>query len=160
MKTHNALEIRVGGNSDKGFTIPEVIVAGTIMIVLCVGILSVFSYVTNLNRGNYIRAQALTVLQREVEQFRSFRFVPGTTDARLVAGSYPNYKTGALSADNTPFNISVQVNNDPNNVFDPDPNEVNCRFKQITITAVMQNPQQGWLSQLNTSVTILRVRSN
>jgi len=145
---------------EHGFTIPEVMVAGGIMIVLCVGVLSVFSYVTKLSRGNYIREQALSVLQREVEQFRSFRFVPGTTDARLNAGNYPSYETGVLSADNTPFNISVQINNDPFNTMNPDPDELNCRFKQITITAVMQNPQQGWLSQLNTSVTIQRVRSN
>jgi Tfp pilus assembly protein PilV len=148
---------------EAGFTIPEVIVAGAIMVVVCIGILNVYSYVATLNRGNNIRTQALTVLQLEVEEFRSFRFVPGTTDNRLLAGNYPTYKTGVLSADNIPFDISVQVDNDPNNTVGPALNAIsdtNCRFKQITITAVMHNPQQGWLSQLNTSVTIQRVRSN
>ena len=153
-----------------GFTLPEVIVAGAIMIILCVGILTVYSHVIKLNRGNYIRLQALTVLQREVEEFRSFRFVPGTTDARLIANSYPNYKTGVLSTnpdgvvgnadDGIPFNISVDISNDPSGNLDPDPAEDVCEFKQITIRAVMQNAQQGWLSQLNTEVTIQRVRSN
>ena len=146
--------------AEKGFTIPEVIVAGMIMIILCVGILTAYTHVVNLNRGNNIRSQALTVLQREVEEFRSFRFVPGTTDNRLFAGDYPNYKTGVTSADGIPFNISVNVSNDPNNTFDPDPNEANCRFKQITITAVLQNPETGYLSDLRTTVTIQRVRSN
>lgn len=134
--------------------------AGMIMIILCVGILTAYSHVINLNRGNNIRSQALTVLQREVEEFRSFRFVPGTTDPRLNAGNYPTYKTAVTSADGIPFNISVTVNNDPNNQFDPDPTDANCRFKQITIEAVMTNPQAGWLSDLRTRVTIQRVRSN
>ncbi|MDM7921208.1 MAG: type II secretion system protein [Pyrinomonadaceae bacterium] len=146
--------------AEKGFTIPEVIVAGMIMIILCVGILTAYTHVVNLNRGNNIRSQALTVLQREVEAFRSFRFVPGTTDVRLNAGDYPNYKTGVPSADGIPFNISVNITNDPNNTFDPDPTEANCRFKQITITAVLQNPEAGYLSDLRTTVTIQRVRSN
>lgn len=143
-----------------GFTIPEVIVAGMIMIILCVGILTSYSYVITLNRGNNIRSQAMTVLQREVEEFRSFRFVPGTTDSRLNAGSYPNYKVGQLSADGIPFNISVVVSNDPNNQYDPDPAEADCRFKQISIEAALQNPETGWLADLRTRVTIQRVRSN
>ncbi|MEP7212303.1 MAG: type II secretion system protein [Acidobacteriota bacterium] len=162
-----------GKRSEQGFTLPEVIVAGGIMIVLCVGVLSVYSYVVKLNVGNNIRAHALTVLQREVEEFRSFRFVPGTTDARLNAGSYPNYKTGVLSVnpdgiignadDGIRFNISVTVDNDPSNSVGTAPDSISnadCRFKQIEITAVMQNPQTGWMSQLHTDVTIQRVRAN
>lgn len=147
----------------QGFTIPEVIVAGMIMIILCVGILTSYSYVIKLNRGNNIRSQALTVLQREVEAFRSFRFVPGTTDTRLFAGDYPNYKTGVLSADGIPFNISVQVDNDPFDTVGESLDAISnadCRFKQITIEAVLQNPENGWLADLRTRVTIQRVRSN
>lgn len=153
----------VSRKKQSGFTIPEVIVAGMIMIILCVGILTAYSHVINLNRGNNIRSQALTVLQREVEEFRSFRFVPGTTDARLNAGTYPTYKTAVTSADGIPFNISVTVDNDPNDTVGPALDAIsnaNCRFKQITIEAVMTNPQAGWLSDLRTRVTIQRVRSN
>lgn len=144
---------------DNGFTIPEVIVAGSILIILSVGILTTFSTAANLNRINNTRAQALTVLQREVEEFRSFRFVPGIMDNRLFAGSNSNYKTGVQSADGIPFNISVDVSNDPNNEFNPDPTDAECRFKQITITAVLQTPQAG-IPDLQTSVVIQRVRSN
>jgi type II secretory pathway pseudopilin PulG len=151
------------GRCEKGFTIPEVIVAGMIMIILCIGILTAYSQVVVLNRGNNIRSQALTVLQREVEAFRSFRFGPGTTDARLNAGAYPNYKTGSLSADGIPFNISVTVDNDPADTIGPALDAISnthCRFKQIRIVAVLQNQEQGWLSALNTEVSIQRVRSN
>jgi len=146
-----------------GFTIPEVIIAGIILIIICLGLLTSYSTVVNLNRGNDIRSQAHTVLQREVEEFRSFRFVPGTTDPRLNAGSYPTYKTGVTSADNTPFNIIVRVDNNP---FDATSEPLNaiadadCKFKQITIEAVMQRPETGWLADLRTKVEIQRVRSN
>ncbi|MDI1243097.1 MAG: type II secretion system protein [bacterium] len=150
-------------SQQKGFTVIEVIVAGLILIVLSVGIMTAFSTVTNLNRINNVRSQALTVLQREVEAFRSFRFVPGTTDSRLFAGTYPNYKTGVTSADGIPFNISVVVDNDPNNSVGGNLDSItdtNCKFKQITITAVLQNPQGGVLSNLQTQVVIQRVRAN
>jgi type II secretory pathway pseudopilin PulG len=159
----NVMQMSKRKKQENGFTLPEVIVAGGIMIILCVGILTAYSHVITLNRGNNIRSQALTVLQREVEEFRSFRFVPGTTDARLNAGTYATYKTGVLSADGIPFNISVEVDNDPFDTVGPTLDAISnadCRFKQITITAVMQNAQQGWLSQLNTEVIIQRVRSN
>lgn len=157
------MQLRKRKKLENGFTIPEVIIAGGIMIILCIGILTAYSHVINLNRGNNIRSQALTVLQREVEEFRSFRFVPGTTDARLNAGNYPNYKIGVLSADGIPFNIRVEVDNDPSDTVGPALDAISnadCRFKQVKITALMQNAQQGWLSQLNTEVIIQRVRSN
>lgn len=149
--------------SQLGFTVPELIVAGTILIILSVGTLTAFSTAANLNRINNVRSQALTVLQKEVEAFRSFRFVPGTTDARLFAGTYANYKTGVLSADGIPFNVSVVVDNDPNNTVGANLDSISdtaCKFKQITITAVLQNPEGGALSNLQTTVTIQRVRSN
>ena len=157
----------------QGFTIPEVIVAGGIMIILCIGILTAYSQVIKFNRGNSIRSQALVVLQLEVEELRSFRFVPGTTDARINAGNYPNYKTGVLSTnvdgivgtddDGIPFNISIKVDNDPfdtvGTALDAISN-ADCKFKEITVEAVMQTPQTGWLADLKTKVVIQRVRSN
>jgi type II secretory pathway pseudopilin PulG len=150
-------------SAQQGFTIPEVIIAGVILIILCMGIMTAYSTVTVLNQGNNVRAQALTVLQREVEEFRSFRYVPGTTDARLVAGAYPNYKVGALSVNNTAFNILVTVDNDPSNSVGTNLDaisEADCRFKQITIEAVVQNPSPAWLADIKTKVEIQRVRSN
>jgi type II secretory pathway pseudopilin PulG len=148
---------------EKGFTLPEVIIAGVIMIILGVGLLSAYTFVIKLNHISNVRAQALTVLQREVEQFRSFRFVPGTTDARLNAGDYPNYKIGELSVDGFSFNISVKVDNDPfDDPADPltDIPDIDCKFKQIKIVAVLQNAPADWSSNLSTEVEIQRVRSN
>jgi type II secretory pathway pseudopilin PulG len=65
--------LKISGASlgQKGFSLVEVIVAGALMIVICVGVLTVFSYVTNINRGNNIRTQALSALQQEIEFYRS-----------------------------------------------------------------------------------------
>jgi Tfp pilus assembly protein PilV len=148
---------------EKGFTIPEVIIAGVILIILGVGLLSAYTFVIKLNHISNVRAQALTVLQREVEQFRSFRFVPGTTNPNLTAGEKLNYKTGVLSSDGFAFNISVWVDNDPLDTVGPALNaipDVDCKFKQIKIVAVLQNAPADWSSNLSTEVEIQRVRSN
>ena len=157
-------KIRRESSSAKGFTIPEVIIAGMIMMILCIGTLSVFSYVVRINRGNNLRTQALAVLQQEVEEFRSLKFVPIGSDARLNGGSYPNYKTGVSapsSADGRKFNITVTINNYPfdDGVLNND--ESTTTLKQITVNAVPQVAEnETWLQNLNTNVTIQRVRSN
>jgi type II secretory pathway pseudopilin PulG len=144
-----------------GFTVVEVIIAGIIMIILCIGTLTVFSYATRINRGNSLRAQALTVLQKEVEEFRSFKFVPVGSDTRLNGGSYPNYKTNVASVDGTLFNVSVTIDNDPSTPGVVDTaNEATCKLKEIKVTAVLANPQTGWLADLKTDITFQRVRGN
>src|SRR3954466_3499878 len=95
-----------------GFTLVEVMVAGSIMIVLCVGILSVFSFAVKINAGNNLREQALTVLQKEVEYYRSLKYVPNAvqSDPALIAGTYA--RPDRTSEDGTVFHISVEIDND------------------------------------------------
>lgn len=151
---------------DTGFTIPEVIIAGTLMIVLCVGTLSVFAYVVKINRGNNLRMQALSVLQAKVEYYRSLKFVPGLeTTADLPNHRNIDLYAGAhtLSSITTPdgriFNITSNVTNAAP-VSGPN-DEAHCQFKTITITAVPQVAERdAWLQNLHTDVTIQRVRSN
>jgi len=150
--------------SSSGFTIPEVIVAGTIMIVLCVGTLSVFSYVVKINRGNNLRTQALSVLQTEVEYYRSLKFVPGletTADLpnhrnlNLYAGSHP--LSSITTPDGRVFDITATVVNS----LPAGADEAHCQFKTITITAIPHVPEtQAWLRNLGTNATIQRARSN
>jgi type II secretory pathway pseudopilin PulG len=138
-----------------GFTIPEVIVAGSIMIILCVGTLSVFAFVVKINRGNNLRMQALSVLQLEVEFYRSLKFVPVGTDAQLNAGTYTNVRQHT-TPDGRVFNITVVIANLP--AATPDSTST---FKQITITATpVVAERDAWLQNLHTDVTIQRVRSN
>jgi len=149
----------------KGFTIPEVLVAASLMIILCVGTLSVFSYVVKINRGNNLRMQALSVLQKEVEYYRSLKFVPGLQ----TTADLPNHRVNDLYAgdhtltavttpDGRTFTITSTVTNTS---FSGQNDEAHCVFKTITIQAVPQVAERdAWLQNLNTLVTIQRVRSN
>jgi len=147
-----------------GFTIPEVIIAGSIMIILCVGTLSVFSYAVKINRGNNLRMQALTVLQQEVEYYRSLKFVPGLETSLdlpthrsndLLAGTHT--LANITTPDGRVFTTSAVVTN----VSPSGADEAHTRFKEITITAVpVVGESDGWLQNLHTNVTIQRVRAN
>ncbi len=158
-------------DNQRGFTIPEVIVAGSIMIILAVGVLTAYVQAIKLNRGNDLRMQALSVLQQEVEYYRSLKFVPGLgtagdlnnhRPAEIRAGTHT--RPNRTSADGRVFSITVTVTN---LVFDIDedagesPAEENVVFKEITISAVPQVAEtEGWLQNLNTQVSVQRVRSN
>jgi len=142
-----------------GFTVVEVIIAMSIMIILCVGTLSVFSFVVKLNQGNNLRSQALTVLQAEAELYRSYKFVPsaGLSAIEIQAGTKAQ-KT-ATSKDGTQFYIDVTIENKS---FVPSTSnlEADCVFKEIRVVATPVNPKPGWLADLKTNLTIQRVRSN
>jgi prepilin-type N-terminal cleavage/methylation domain-containing protein len=145
--------------NEGGFTLVEVIIAAVILSIVVVGTFSVYTHAIKVNRGNNLRAQALTVLQAEVEYYRGLRFVPVGSSAALNAGTYPALRT-RTSADGRVFVISVSISNIPvagqtSPVLDPD-----CKYKEIVVTAVPQITETGWLSNLGTSVTVQRVRSN
>jgi len=146
-----------------GFTLVEVLIAAGIMIILCVGTLTVFTHAVRINRGNNLRSQAQSVLQQEVEYYRSLKFVPGAeTSADLVnhrstdiyAGSHT--RPQRTSPDGRVFDITVTVVN----VAPPSTVEELCRFKEITIVAVPHIAETGWLANLNTNLVIQRVRAN
>ena len=142
--------------SSAGFTIPEVIIAGVILIIICVGTAQTFSYATRLNRGNNLRMQALSVLQKNVEYYRSLKFVPVGTDAQLNQGTHS--LGNQQSADLQWFAVTATVVNLPAGTADGV-----CTLKEITITAYPQvEDNESWLrnAKLNTQVTVQRVRAN
>jgi len=148
-----------------GFTIVEVIVAAGIMIILCVGTLTVFSHAVKINSGNNLRAQAQSVLQQEVEYYRSLKFVPGAqTPADLVNHRSTDLYAGNISrgtrtsSDGTVFNLTVTVSN---LYFSPGgTDEAHCTYKEIFISATPAITRTGWLANLRTNVTVQRVRAN
>jgi type II secretory pathway pseudopilin PulG len=142
-----------------GFTLIEVLIGGAIMIILCVGILTVFSYVIKVNRGENLRMQALSILQRKVEYYRSLKFVPVNSSAELNGMTETNVGT-MTSEDGRVFNILVTIDNDPSTAGVQIGNDSTTKFKEITITAVPATAETGWLANLRTNVTIQRVRSN
>jgi prepilin-type N-terminal cleavage/methylation domain-containing protein len=149
--------------SRRGFTLVEVIVAASIMIILCVGTVTVYTYVIRVNQGNNLRSQAQSVLQAEAEYYRSLKFVPGSEtsgdlvnhrSADLYAGTHN--RPNRTSADGQAFTLTVTVTN----IAPPSTVEELTRFKEITIVAAPVNARTGWLSNLNTTLTLQRVRAN
>jgi prepilin-type N-terminal cleavage/methylation domain-containing protein len=150
-----------------GFTLIEVMIAASIMIILAVGTLAVFSHAARINAGNNMRSQAQSVLQQEIEYYRSLRFVPGaetTADlsnhrsADLYAGTVS--RPARTSSDGQVFNMSVTITN-----LTPSTEERLVRYKEIRITAtpvIPEGSRPGWLSDANlrTDVTFQRVRAN
>ena len=150
--------MRPGGRSD-GFTLIEVIIASSMMIVLVVGVLSAFSYATNINRANNIRSQALTILQNEAEYYRSLRFKRSSTpdpalDARV------NHSLGIKkSGDGTDFNVTVTIENLPNTPGGAAPSNAAVTLKRITIEAEQVGDKGTWFGG-KTNLSILRVKAN
>ena len=147
----------------RGFTLVEVIVAAGVMIILCVGILSVFSYVVQRNKDENFRMQALSVLQQEVEYYRSLKFVPNGSPNELNGGTYTNVRT-RTSASGRVFSISVVIDNDPyaaglqTNAEVPD---ATCTFKEITISVAPQVAEPaGTFNATPQTISIQRVRYN
>ena len=151
-KSGGHIELR--SRRDAGFTLVEVIIASVVLSIVVVGTFAVYTHAIKINRGNNLRAQALTVLQSEVEYYRGLRFVPVGSSTELDAGNYPDLRK-PVSADGRKFVISVNIINLPVGTSDAD-----AKFKEITITAVPDIAETGWLSNLGTSITVQRVRSN
>src|SRR5687768_248714 len=156
---------KAAAGGDEGFTLIEVIIAAGLMIILSVGTLTVFTHAVRINRGNNLRSQAQTVLQQEVEYYRGLKFVPGLeTVADLNNHRHTDIRVGSrtrpqrTSSDGRVFNIDVTVTNLASGPAGTD--EHVCRYKEITITATPAVAETGWLANLNTNVTIQRVRIN
>lgn len=150
----------VAGHADgsAGFTLIEVIIASSMMIVLVVGVLSAFSYATNINRANNIRSQALTILQNEAEYYRGLRFKRSSTpDAALNAGTYQ--LGNKLSGDGTNFSVVVKIENLSNTPGGAAPSDATVTLKRITIEAEQVGGQGTWFGG-KTDLKILRVKAN
>ena len=148
---------KIAGNERAGFTLVEVLMAAVIMIILAVGLLTVTSQAVKLNRGNNIRVQAQSALQAEAEYYRSLKFIPVGSDPAMNANIYT--RPNRLTADNSNFAISVQIIN-KDLVNGSVSNDSTATLKEITITATPAVAQISWLANLNTTLTIQRVRAN
>ena len=141
----------------KGFTIPEVIIAGTILIIICVGTLTVFTTAVNYNRGNNLRMQALSILQLEVEYYRSLKWTPSVTAGDLGGKARQSMGT-RTSSDGQQFTIYVTIDDNP--AAAGRQTDATTKYKEIKIEAVPVINQTGWLANLKTDVVIQRVRAN
>ncbi|HEX8737179.1 MAG TPA: prepilin-type N-terminal cleavage/methylation domain-containing protein [Pyrinomonadaceae bacterium] len=141
---------------EDGFSLIEVIIAMIILLVALLGVFLTFTYAVNYNAGNNSRAQALSILQQEVELLRSAKFTPGVTDAALTGGE----KTAKIitAADGSRFRVNITVDDDPfmANVQ----TDATKTLKEITVRVTSESPTPGWQTAVPATVFLRRVRSN
>lgn len=141
----------------KGFSLVEVTIAMVIFLIALLGVFVTFTYAINYNAGNNSRAQALAVLQQQVELLRTAKFTSGATDASLTGGRKPQITVSA--ADGGRYTVDVTVDDNPStlNVFENDSTKT---IKEITVTVALDSPTPGWQTSLPVTVVLRRVRGN
>lgn len=141
---------------EKGFSLVEVIIAMVVLLIALLGIFTVFTFCINYNAGNNSRAQALSVLQQEIESLRSAKFTPFITDANLTGGTKP--PKFVVSADGSTFVVSTVVDDNP--FVDGVQTDFAKTLKEITVTVTLESPSPGWQTAVPTITVLRRVRAN
>jgi prepilin-type N-terminal cleavage/methylation domain-containing protein len=152
----SAPEIAFQTSKDGGFTLIEVIIAMVILMIVLLGVFVSFTYAVNYNAGNNSRAQALSVLQQEIELLRSAKFTPSITDANLLGGEQAARIVS--SADGNRFRVQITVDDDP--FAGGVQIDTTKTLKEITLTITLENPTPGWQTAVPARVILRRVRAN
>jgi prepilin-type N-terminal cleavage/methylation domain-containing protein len=137
-----------------GFTLMEVVIALIILMIALLGVFYTFSYAVNYNFSNSQRAQALSIVQQEIESMRSARFTPAIIDQALIGGE----KTPKLvtTTDGNVFLVQIMIDDDP---FTAGLQIDNTKpFKEITVSVTNENPGAVWQSSVPARAVIRRVR--
>lgn len=144
------------GQEENGFSLIEVIIAMMVFLVVLLGVFVTFVYAINYNAGNNARSQGLTVLQREAELIRSYKYTPTFTDANLTGGTKTPKSTA--SEDGNKFKVQVVVDDDPfTSGLQVNPSTT---IKEVSITVSLESPTPGWQTAVPTTVILRRVRAN
>lgn len=147
-------------SGQNGFSLVEVIVALVIFLIVLLGIAAVFTYAVNYNSGNNSRAQALAVIQQEVELLRSAKFVPNInkTDAALLGGTKAKRPPTFAPANGGSYLVQITVDDDPFTTGVQTDNTTT--LKEITVTVTLDSPTPGWQTAVPTKAVLRRARAN
>lgn len=141
---------------EAGFSLLEATVAIVILLIVLLSVFSVFTYSVIYNTGNNTRSQALSILQREIELVRSYKFTPTVTDTELTGGTKAS--KFVTSADGTSFKVAVVIDDDP--LTAGTQTDATKTIKDITITVTPTNKVESWKTAIASTVTLRRVRGN
>ncbi len=140
-----AVAKRRGERGERGFTLVETVVAFLIMMIVLLGVASVFAYAVFTNTGGADRTQTLALAQQSLETLRSYQYSGAAVDPRLAAGAYTQraqyggskrfYTIDWTIADTTPT------------------------IKTITLKVTPEGAGPSWGSGAATSVTIVTQRA-
>lgn len=142
--------------AERGSSLVEVTIAMVIFLVALLGVFITFTYAVNYNAGNNSRAQALTILQQEVELMRAAKFTSGGTDASLAGGVKP--KRIVTAPDGGRFRVDITVDDDPNTGGTQ--TDSTKTIKEIKVQVALDNPTPGWQTSVPAVVYLRRVRGN
>jgi len=142
---------------ESGFSLVEVCVAMVIILVALLGVCFTFTYAITFNAGNNSRAQALAVLQEEVEKLRGLKFTPTVTDTELQGGAKTPFTV--VSPNGGTFSVTVIVDNDPFTAGVQD-ETTPTSIKEVEVRVKLENPSPGWQAAVPATVFLRRVRSN
>ncbi|NNE67518.1 MAG: prepilin-type N-terminal cleavage/methylation domain-containing protein [Pyrinomonadaceae bacterium] len=163
MKT--ALDREISGNShdsairrsgEEGFSLIEVVLALVILLVALLGVFLVFTWAVSYNAGNNSRAQALAIMQQQVERLRSAKYTPAVVDGNLLGGAQPT-KIVTLPNNNR-FKVDITVDDDPFTAGTQVDNA--STVKEIEVSVALDRPTPGWQSSVPATVILRRVRAN
>lgn len=141
---------------ERGFSLVEVVIAMVVFLIAMLGIFVAFTFATSYNAGNTSRAQALAVLQQEVENMRAAKFTPVVTDASLTGGVKGT--KNVTTTDGLKFIVNVTVDDDPFTAG----TQINAAttLKEISVTVALDRPTPGWQTSVPATVVLRRVMSN
>ncbi|HKR01183.1 MAG TPA: prepilin-type N-terminal cleavage/methylation domain-containing protein [Pyrinomonadaceae bacterium] len=133
---------------ERGFTLIETTIALLIMMIVMLGVASLFAFSVFNNTSGSDRAQTLAVAQQTMETLRSARFSNTGTDAVLNAGTVTqNVTRGASGAGQRPYTVvSTIVDTTPT-------------IKTITVSVTPTGAGPSWATGSAASVTIVTQRA-
>ena len=145
-----------GDRGQAGLTLVETAAALVVLLIVLLAVTLVFSYTVSYNAGNNSRAQALNIMQQEVENMRSAKFTPLVMDSRLTGGSKATQTV--ITSDGGSFSLDVTVDDDPLTAGVQIDNTQT--IKEITVTVSLNKPTAGWQTSVPATVVLRRVRGN
>ena len=90
-------------STQRGFTLLEAAIALVVLMIIGLGIASLFTYAIQANGRADDRELAMAIAQKRMEWLRT---IPFTTQTRTVAYSYPNGGLAATSASGVAENVT------------------------------------------------------
>ena len=154
---------------EAGFSLIEAVVAILVLTIALLGAFQAFSYAIAYNAGNKVRAEALSVMQREVELLRSAKFTPGFTDPALQGTGNAGRTSTYTSPSGSIFTITDVIDNDPTTAGSqaegttcrtPQGTATPCTIKEITVTVRLAAPSPGWQTARPATTLLRRTRGN
>jgi len=161
--------------SEKGFSLVESIFAMLIITVALLGAIQAIDYAVIYNAGNASRAQALAILQQEVERLRAAKFTPAGTDNAAQPGGglcRTDAQRDLTGGKKTPcvinapnggrFQISTWIDDNPflDNAVDTPDIDATTRIKEITVEVKLEAPSPGWQAAVPARVVFRRTIGN